>query len=40
MTIPTNLQSDIFDKFAHANHSNTVRKDQEEVVEFLQKLKH
>lgn len=39
MTIPTNLQSDIFDKFAHANHSNTVRKDQEEVIEFFAKAK-
>jgi FkbM family methyltransferase len=39
MTVPTNLQSDIHDKFAHANHSNTIREDQEEVIEFFAKAK-
>lgn len=39
MTISTNLQSDINDKFAHANHSNTIRKNKEEVIEFFAKAK-
>lgn len=39
MTIPTNLQSDINDKFAHAKYSNTIRKNQEEVIEFFAKAK-
>ena len=34
MTIPTNLESDIENKFQHANHSNTIRKNKEEVIEF------
>ena len=40
MTIPTNLESDINDKFSHANHSNTIRKNfEEEVIEFYAKAK-
>ncbi len=34
MTIPTNLESDIDNKFQHANHSNTVREKKEEVIKF------
>ena len=39
MTIPTNLESDITEKFEHANYSNTIRKNKEEVVEFYSKAK-
>lgn len=39
MTIPQNLESDIKDKFNHANFSNTQRKKQEEVVEFYAKAR-
>ncbi len=39
MTIPTNLESDINDKFEHANHSNTIRKHKEDVIEFYSKAK-
>ena len=34
MTIPTNLESDIENKFKHANYSNTIREKKEEVIEF------
>ena len=39
MTIPTNLQSDIYDKYEHANHSNIIKKNQEEVIEFFSKAR-
>tara|TARA_Y100000294_G_C8561331_1_gene339192 strand:+ start:1826 stop:2539 length:714 start_codon:yes stop_codon:yes gene_type:complete len=39
MTIPTNLESDIKNKFDHANLSNTIRKNKEEVIEFYSKAK-
>ena len=39
MTIPTNLESDIKDKFNHANFSNTMRNEKEDVVEFYAKAK-